>query len=86
MNAETLEKANRIQRTIDDCNKELEELNKGCKIVVYEKGRVDISYKAEWYTKIGPDWFAKKIHDALYEYRSVLTSKRDNLQTQFENL
>lgn len=85
MNAETLEKANRIQRYIDDCNKELEELNKGCRIV-YEKGRVEIVYKAEWYAKTAPDWFAQKIHDALYEYRSVLTSTRDNLQTQLENL
>ena len=86
MDKATLEKANKITRKIDDCNQELKELEKGCRIVVNERGKITIYYSAEWYCKDAPDWLAQQINAALYEYRSTITATRDNLQTQLSEL
>lgn len=86
MNTETLEKANELVREINDCNQELQELEKGCKIFVNEHGKITIYYSIEWYRKGAPDWLAQQINAALYEYRSAITAKRDKLQTQLNGL
>lgn len=86
MNAETLEKAQRLQRQISDYETDLKELENGCGIFVDKQGKVSIKTEREWTSRTAPDWFAQKINEALYEYRSVLTSTRNNLQTQLENL
>lgn len=82
MDINTLKKANELNRNIDDLNTDLRELEKGCGIQVTKEGKVYIRTEREWSTKTAPDWFAKKINEALYEYRSTLTATRDNLLTQ----
>ena len=86
MNAETLEKAKSLQRQISDYETELKELEDGCGVFVDKHGKVNIKTEREWSSKTALDWFAQKINDALYEYRSAIVSCRDNLITQLENL
>ena len=54
--------------------------------MVDKQGKVYIKTEREWSSKTAPDWFAQKINDALYEYRSAIVSTRENLKIQFENL
>lgn len=86
MNAKTLEKAQSLQRQISDYETELKELENGCSIFVDKKGKVNIKTEREWTSKIAPDWFAQKINEALWEYRSAIVSTRENLKIQLENL
>lgn len=86
MNAETLEKAKSLQRQISDYETDLKELENGCGIMVDKQGKVYIKTEREWSSKTAPDWFAQKINDALYEYRSAIVSCRENLKIQLENL
>lgn len=82
MDIEKLKKANELKFKIDDLNTDLQELGKGCGIQVTKEGKVYIKTEREWSSKTAPDWFAQKINEALYEYRSTLTATRDNLLTQ----
>lgn len=82
MDINTLKKANELKRNIDDLNTDLRELEKGCGIQVTKEGKVSIKTERDWLSKTAPDWFAQKINEALYEYRSTLTATRDNLLTQ----
>lgn len=86
MNAETLEKAQSLQRQISDYETDLKELENGCGIFVDKQGKVSIKTEREWLSRTAPDWFAQKINEALYEYRSAIVSTRENLKTQLENL
>ena len=86
MNAETLEKADSLQRQISDYETDLKELENGCGIFVDKQGKVSIKTEREWTSRTAPDWFAQKINEALYEYRSAIVSTRENLKIQLENL
>ena len=86
MNAETLEKAQSLQRQIRDYETELKELENGCGIFVDKHGKVNIKTEREWTSKTAPGWFAQKINEALWEYRSAIVSTRENLKIQLENL
>ena len=86
MDIEKQEKANELKYKIDGLNTDLEELEKGCGIQVTKEGKVYIKTESEWTSKTTPDWFAQKINEALYEYRSTLTATRDNLANQLQEL
>lgn len=86
MDIETLNKAQSLQMAINNYNTDLTELENGVGIQVTKEGKVYIKTEREWSSKTAPDWFAKMIYSALYEYRSALTATRDNLRTQLENL
>lgn len=86
MDIEKLEKANELKYKIDSLNTDLKELEKGCGIEVTKDGKVYIKTEREWSSKTAPDWFAQKINEALYEYRSTLTATRDNLAIQLQEL
>ena len=86
MNIETLEKANSLQREIDSVNTELRELQDGCGIQVTKKGKVYIKVNDGWASKDVPDWFAKKINEALNQYRNSLTIAMNDLLLQLKEL
>ena len=65
MDIETLQKANKLNRQIDDLNIDLRELEKGCCILVTEEGRVNIKNERQWAAKTAPDWFTQKIKEVL---------------------